>query len=138
MGHGCHGMRGRHALPVVAMAREAGPGAAQTPHMLACLVVALRQRLEVAKASTHLSGLCPCWLFLHSISFLDHVTSLLHVMCFQMKGNGQVGRIGHHALQHAGQEPRFVQGASVLVCHAQGILTRPHTVMVRWIKMCTS
>ena len=56
MGHGCHGMRGRNALPVVAMARGAGPGAARTPHMLACLVVALRQRLEVAKASRHLSG----------------------------------------------------------------------------------
>ena len=55
-----------------------------------------------------------------------------------MKGHGIIGRIGHHALQHVGQEPRFVQGASVLVCHAQGILTRPHTVMVRWIRMCTS
>ena len=55
MGYGCHGMRGRNAPPVVAMARGAGPGAAQPPHMLACLVVALRQRLGVAKASRHLS-----------------------------------------------------------------------------------
>ena len=82
MGHGCHGMRGRNALPVVAMAREAGPGAAQTLHMLACLVVALRLGLGVAKASRHLTGPClwpmltflstpfPSWtVFLHCFMF---------------------------------------------------------------------
>ena len=49
---------------------------------------------------------------------------------FQMKGNGQVGRIGHHVLQHVEQAHSFDQEATVVVCHAQEILARQRTATV--------
>ena len=44
-------MLGRNAPPVVAMAPETEQGVAPTPHMLACLAVALHPKLEVVKVS---------------------------------------------------------------------------------------
>ena len=49
---------------------------------------------------------------------------------FQMKENGQVGRIGHHVLQHVGQAHSFDQEATVVVCHAREILARQQTATV--------
>ena len=50
-----------------------------------------------------------------------------------MKGNGQVGRIGHHVLQHVGQAHSFDQEATVVVCHALEILARQRTATVLFI-----
>ena len=55
----------------------------------------------------------------------------LNFYLFKMKGHGQAGGIGLHVLQLVEREPRLVQEATVLGYHAQGILHRQYTVMVR-------
>ena len=62
MEHGWHGRLGPNALPAVAMAPKAGQGPALTLHMLACLAMALHQKLGAVKVTkyivSHLEFFC--------------------------------------------------------------------------------
>ena len=112
-GHGQIGMDGVHARQVVV--KEPNPDHEGTVLDYPALGAPMIQ--ESAKVA---------------IDVVSDVTILtLQALLIKMKGHGQAGGIGQHVLQLVEQEPRLDPEATLLGCHAQGLLHRRRTVMVR-------